>query len=205
MAPELLSKVFEPFFTTKPQGQGTGLGLSMVYGFVKQSGGHLEFRSVEGEGSTVTIYLPRHDCELLDASIAVSEKETTTVGNASILLVEDETLIRELACEALKEAGYRVVTAADGVSGLHSLQTHQHFDLLITDIGLPGINGQQLAERAMALRPDLRVLLITGYAESAVSEGLLAPGMQMMTKPFAVSALKSKVAGMLQQPAAPSA
>jgi CheY-like chemotaxis protein len=198
MSPTTMTRVFEPFFTTKPLGQGTGLGLSMIYGFVQQSGGHIHLRSDVGQGTTVTIYLPRH-------LGAVDGAEIDTVaglparGTAVVLVVEDELPIRMVIADVLSDLGYTVLEAGDGGSALKILEAGTLIDLLITDVGLPGgTNGRQLADTARQRRPDLKVLFITGYAESAaVRNGLIEEGMQVMTKPFALEALAAKIQGIL--------
>jgi signal transduction histidine kinase/CheY-like chemotaxis protein len=198
MSPTTMTRVFEPFFTTKPLGQGTGLGLSMIYGFVQQSGGHIHLRSEVGQGTTVTIYLPRH-------LGAVDGAEIDTVaglparGTAVVLVIEDELPIRMVIADVLSDLGYTVLQAGDGGSALKILEGGTLIDLLITDVGLPGgTNGRQLADTARQRRPDLKVLFITGYAESAVvRNGLVEEGTQVMTKPFALEALAAKIQGIL--------
>jgi PAS domain S-box-containing protein len=201
MSPDLISRVFEPFFTTKPLGQGTGLGLSMVYGFAKQSEGHVRIYSEEGKGTTVKLYLPRYrgaDNEEEDAQAQVIEAPRAEAGE-TVLVVEDEPVIRDLIIEVLGDLGYQALEAGDGPSGLKILQSKRRIDLLITDVGLPGLNGRQLADQARERRPDLKVLFITGYAENAtLANGFLEPGMAMMTKPFAVDALARKIGQLLE-------
>jgi signal transduction histidine kinase/ActR/RegA family two-component response regulator len=206
MSPEVISRVFEPFFTTKPIGQGTGLGLSMVYGFAKQSEGHVRIYSEEGKGTTVKLYLPRHR-----GNEEADEAETQAAGvpraeaGETVLVVEDEPVVRGVIIEVLSELGYRALEAADGPSGLKLLQSRSRIDLLITDVGLPGINGRQLADQARERRPDLKVLFVTGYAENAtLANGFLEPGMAMLTKPFAVDALMRKVSQLLDEKASGS-
>jgi CheY-like chemotaxis protein len=200
MSPELISRVFEPFFTTKPLGQGTGLGLSMVYGFAKQSEGHIRIYSEEGQGTTVKLYLPRyrgtHSEE--DSQDLLVEAPRAEAGE-TVLVVEDEPVVRDLIVEVLGDLGYKALEAGDGPSGLKLLQSKRRIDLLITDVGLPGLNGRQLADQARERRPDLKVLFITGYAENAtLANGFLEPGMAMMTKPFAVDALARKIGQLLE-------
>ncbi len=199
MAPEVVERIFDPFFTTKPLGQGTGLGLSMVYGFVRQSGGQVRVYSELGKGTTMCLYLPRH---FGDASEDEPPARAEFVGGGegeSVLLIEDEETIRLLVSEVLVEAGYRVATAEDGPTGLRVLQSADRVDLLITDVGLPGgLNGRQVADAARVARPELKVLFITGYAENAaVGNGLLDHGMEVMSKPFDIAALGRKVRDML--------
>lgn len=200
MTPDVIERSFDPFFTTKPLGQGTGLGLSMVYGFVRQSDGQVRIYSEVGQGTTMCLYLPRHHGkvameEMLDPIDSVEQ------GNGEVvLLIEDEETIRILLSEVLREWGYRVLTAADGPSGLRLLQSDARVDLLITDVGLPGgLNGRQVADAARVKRAALKVLFITGYAENAaVGNGLLEPGMEVVTKPFEILALATKVRQMIE-------
>ncbi len=200
MSREVIERAFEPFFTTKPLGQGTGLGLSMVYGFTKQSEGHLKIYSEQGQGTTIKIYLPRHRGSVAaDESREAAEPPRAEAGE-TILVVEDEPVIRDLIVEVLRDLGYRALEAADGPSGLKILQTRERIDLVVTDVGLPGLNGRQLADHARERRPGLKVLFITGYAENAtIASGFLDPGMEMITKPFAVEALATKVKLMVER------
>ena len=200
MTPEVIARAFDPFFTTKPIGQGTGLGLSMIYGFVQQSGGHVRLRSEKGEGTTVAIYLPRH------LGLDEREQEKNSAGDipeaaasAVVLVVEDEPAVRMIVVDVLSDLGYAVLEAGDGRSGLTILESSARIDLLLTDVGLPGgMNGRQLADVARQQRPDLRVLFMTGYAESvAVGDGRMERGMGVMTKPFAVAALAARVQGII--------
>jgi PAS domain S-box-containing protein len=198
MPREVIERAFDPFFTTKPTGQGTGLGLSMVYGFVRQSGGQVRIYSELGQGTTMCLYLPRHQGEAAEDPQAQQDPVERGDGE-TVLVVEDETTIRVLIVEVLQEAGYRVLSADDGPSGLRILQSPRRIDLLITDVGLPGgMNGRQVADAARVGRPALRVLFITGYAENAaVGNGHLDRGMEVMTKPFEIAALANKVSAML--------
>ncbi len=202
MAPETVRRAFEPFYTTKPLGQGTGLGLSMIYGFARQSGGQVRIYSEPGEGTTVCIYLPRHLGEAEAATVITDDAPTRKSGAGTVLVVDDEATIRHLVDEVLEGAGYTVIGAADGASGVKVLQSGARIELLITDVGLPnGMNGRQVADAARALRPGLKVLFITGYAENAaVGNGHLEPGMELLTKPFAMSDLVRKVQEMFAQP-----
>ena len=202
MPPEVVAKAFDPFFTTKPIGQGTGLGLSMVYGFVKQTGGHVRIDSTPGQGTLITLFLPRnrtqaeHAEELKQAPEAVQGAE----ADETVLVVEDEAAVRMLVVEVLQELGYRVLEAVDGNSALPYFSSDQRIDLLVSDIGLPGINGRQLAEIARQHRPELRVLFITGYAPNAEVRGeFLGPGMDMLAKPFSVDVLGSKVRQLIER------
>lgn len=197
MAASTIEKVFEPFFTTKPVGQGTGLGLSMIYGFVRQSGGHVRVYSELGRGTTVKLFVPRFQGELeqiTDLEIA----DTPRGAGETVMVVEDDTSVRMIVTEVLGEIGYGAIEAIDAKTAIPILQSDQRIDLLISDVGLPGLNGRQLAEIARQSRPDLKILFITGYAQNAaVRAGFLDHGMDMMTKPFAVDALATKIRSIL--------
>jgi len=198
MSPSVIEHIFDPFFTTKPTGQGTGLGLSMVYGFVRQSGGQVRVYSELGKGTTMCIYLPRY-AGAAESDEASSEPVSSERGDGeSVLVIEDEETIRLLIAEVLAESGYEVMTAKDGASGLRLLQSNRRIDLLLTDVGLPGgLNGRQVADAARLARPRLKVLFVTGYAENAaVGNGLLDRGMEVLTKPFEIKTLKRKVREM---------
>ncbi len=195
MTPAVLARAFDPFFTTKPTGQGTGLGLSMTYGFVRQSGGQVHLHSDEGQGTSVTIYLPRY------AGVVEARPELDLVTglpvaatSATVLVVEDEPSVRMIIADVLSDCGYIVLEAGNASSGLDILRSSAAIDLLLTDVGLPeGMNGWQLADAARMLRPGLKVLFITGYATSVVGDSLLEQGMQVITKPFKVDALAARV------------
>ena len=196
MTPDVVARAFDPFFTTKPIGQGTGLGLSMVYGFAGQSGGAVRIYSEVGKGSMICIYLPRHVAEEVDEEQHFEPAAVPDGGSAStILVVDDEPLVRMVAVEILEELGYHVLEADDGPSALKVLNTRPDIDLLITDVGLPnGMNGRQLADLVRQQRPELNVLFITGYAENAVlNHGHLERGMQVATKPFSAETLSRRV------------
>jgi len=200
MPPEVAAKAFEPFFTTKPMGQGTGLGLSMIYGFARQSGGQLRLRSMPGEGTTVCLYLPLRPvgrpCGL---PLAAGQPGLLEGAHATVLVVDDEPTVRMLVTDLLRELGYVIIEAADGAGGLEVLHSDARIDLLVTDVGLPGgMNGRQLADAARVQRPALKVLFITGFAEtSLLSDGHLEPGMAILTKPFAVEALAQRVRSLV--------
>jgi PAS domain S-box-containing protein len=200
MAPETIERAFEPFYTTKPLGEGTGLGLSMIYGFAQQSGGQVRIYSELDQGTTVCIYLPRHDGEASTAEEGFIVRLEQSADAQTVLVVDDETTIRHLIDEVLGELGYTVIGAADGAAGIKVLQSDARIDLLITDVGLPnGLNGRQVADAGRAVRPGLNVLFITGFAENAaVGNGHLEPGMELLTKPFTLEALSTKVANMLR-------
>jgi len=204
MTREVLARAFEPFYTTKDVGHGTGLGLSQVYGFVKQSGGNVRIYSEVGHGTTVKIYLPRLHAK--DEPLAVPDVEATapkSSGDQTILVVEDEEDVRAHTTSILRELGYHVIEAATGAAALHMLRNHADVALLFTDVGLPGgMNGKQLADAARELRPDLRILFTTGYARDAiVHDGRLDPGLALLPKPFTYAAVASKLSDMLDAPA----
>ncbi len=199
MPADVVARAFDPFFTTKPLGVGTGLGLSMIYGFAQQSGGQARIYSEVGVGTTVRIYLPRHLGE------ADQEQATAAVGplraeeGQTVLVVDDEPAVRRLVTDVLQEHGYATIEAVDGPSGLKVLQSVARVDLLISDVGLPGaMSGRQMADAARAVRPDLKVLFMTGYApHAAISNGRLQHGMELLAKPFAVGTLAVKVEGLI--------
>ena len=203
MTPEIIERAFDPFFTTKPIGQGTGLGLSMIYGFARQSGGQVRIYSEPGQGATVCLYLPRH---LGDAAAGEGAAEPHAPPRAeqgeTVLIVDDEPTVRMLVGEVLQDLGYTALEAADGASGLRVLQSDARVDLLITDVGLPGgMNGRQVADAGRILRPRLKVLFITGYAENAVvGHGHLEPGMRVLTKPFMMDVLAKRIKDLIAEP-----
>jgi CheY-like chemotaxis protein len=196
MTEQVKARAFDPFFTTKPIGMGTGLGLSMIYGFARQSGGHVRIYSEPGHGTAVTLYLPRSEGpDGADETMAHPPPAPQAEAGETILVVDDEATVRLLVREVLEELGYATLEAEDGARGLAVLASAARIDLLVTDVGLPdGMNGRQLADAARALRPDLKVLFITGFAENAVlRQGHLEPGMHVMTKPFAMDLLAAQV------------
>jgi PAS domain S-box-containing protein len=196
MSPDVVARAFDPFFTTKPLGEGTGLGLSMIYGFVRQSGGQVSVDSEVGRGTTMRLYFPRDQSGAAIAPASTLALETQPRGAGEVVLViEDESTIRMLIGEVLETFGYHGIEASDGPMGLRILQSQTRIDLLITDVGLPGgMNGRQIADAARVLRPDLKVLFITGYAETALlGAGHLDPGMEVLTKPFTLDVLTSRV------------
>jgi PAS domain S-box-containing protein len=203
ISPGIIARIFDPFFTTKPAGSGTGLGLSMVYGFVRQSGGQVRVYSELGKGTTICLYFPRHlgevEADAEDPGAPVEQGFGETV-----LVVDDEATVRMLVAETLQENNYRVLEAADGPSALKVLESVRRVDLMVTDVGLPGgMNGRQLAEAARVSRKDLKVVFITGYAENA-TRGIwhMEPGMEILAKPFPMTTLAGKVREMLEGRAA---
>jgi PAS domain S-box-containing protein len=195
MTPSIRSKAFDPFFTTKPIGQGTGLGLSMIYGFAQQSGGHVSLDSVPGQGTCVRLYLPR----LLEptpetSSVEKAEPIAASSSGETAIVVEDDPAVRMLVLDLLKELGYKTFEAENAKTALPVLESVQRVDLLVTDVGLPGMNGRQLAEIARQHRPGLKVLFMTGYAQIAAErQGFLEEGMDMVAKPFVLEVLASKI------------
>ncbi len=193
MPAEVIARAFDPFYTTKPTGQGTGLGLSMVYGFVKQSNGSVRIDSVAGHGTTIEMCFPRFCGDLDQIAAADAEPDLPVLRNKTVLVVEDEAVVRLLTVEVLNDLGYHALEAAEGNAALRILETSQQIDLLITDIGLPGLNGRQVADAARITRPKLPILFMTGYAESASSENFLDEGMEMVTKPVSMDVLTSRI------------
>jgi PAS domain S-box-containing protein len=201
MPPEVVARAFDPFFTTKAIGQGTGLGLSMIYGFARQSGGYANIYSEQGRGTTVKLYLPRHrgEVEQEPASRGLADAHAAQQGEV-VVVIDDEPVVRGLIVEVLGDLGYRALEAEDGPSGLALLEKSPRVDLLVTDIGLPGLNGRQVAEAARERTPDLKVLFMTGYAENAaVANGFLAPGMSMITKPFGMESLATRIRSIIEE------
>lgn len=202
MAPDVIAKAFDPFFTTKPIGEGTGLGLSMIYGFARQSGGQVRIYSEVGQGTTMCIYLPRHDEEVPPDEEGMTSAHSEPLGEGEVVLViDDEPTIRMLIAEVLSESGFAVIEAPDGPAGLRVLESNARIDLLITDVGLPGgMNGRQVADAARVHRPNLKVLFITGYAENAViGRGRLENGMFVLTKPFQMEILADRIREIIQR------
>ncbi|MBU0564373.1 MAG: response regulator [Gammaproteobacteria bacterium] len=195
MAPNVMARAFEPFFTTKPIGQGTGLGLSMVYGYIKQAKGYIQIESEPDIGTRVHLYLPVHQGEA--TALAHEPERTPTGAGETILVVEDEPVVRSLVVEVLNELGYETLEAGEASEALCITESEQRIDLLISDVGLPGMNGRQLADIARQQRPGLKVLFATGYAESFAANDFLGPDMAVITKPFAIDVFASKVGEML--------
>ena len=196
MSREVIAKAFDPFFTTKKSGVGTGLGLSQVYGFVKQSGGHVKIYSEAGDGTTIKIYLPRYfgAAEPVRAA-SDSGALPTNDGSVSILVVEDEEGVRRYSTDALRDLGYRVLEADGGETALTIIDADADIAILFTDVVMPGMNGRKLSEEALERRPSLKVLFTTGYTRNAiVHNGMLDPGVNLLSKPFSLSELAKKVA-----------
>jgi PAS domain S-box-containing protein len=196
MTADVIARAFDPFFTTKPLGLGTGLGLSMIYGFARQSGGQVRIYSEVGHGTTMCLYLPRHYGRAESAGAELSSSAALQVGHGeTVLVVDDEPTVRTLIVEVLGDMGYHVIEAEDGPTGVAVLESDVRIDLMVTDVGLPGgLNGRQVADAGRDVRPGLKVLFITGYAENAViGNGQLGPGMHVLTKPFSLEALGEKI------------
>jgi PAS domain S-box-containing protein len=200
IAPDVIGKVFEPFYTTKPLGEGTGLGLSMIYGFVKQTRGHIRLESELGRGTIVSLYLPRHLGEI-DGGEGREGRPAPKGEGETVLLVEDDPSVRLLIGEVLRDLGYACIEAHNGQTASPVLTSNARLDLMITDVGLPGMNGRDLARLARTHRPDLKILFVTGYAEHVTGgEELLEPGTALVTKPFTLDALGFKIREMLAAP-----
>jgi CheY-like chemotaxis protein len=199
MSADTMAKAFDPFFTTKSIGRGTGLGLSMIYGFARQSKGFARLHSTLGQGARVDVYLPRHIGRVPAVPPRVATARTVRTGHGeTILVIEDDALVRSLVVDELSEHGYRVLQVPDGTSGLALLHADIRIDLLVTDIGLPDIDGRQIAEAARGRRPGLKILFMTGYAENAAAAaGFLTTGMQLIAKPFDVEDISTRVRAMI--------
>ena len=201
MAPETVDKAFEPFFTTKETGKGTGLGLSQVYGFIKQSGGHVKIYSEPGEGTSIKLYLPRHLGE--EADIQLDEQIGPEHGRGeTILVVEDDEGVRQYASEILRDLNYQVIEAKDASSALRLVDAGKSFDLLLTDVVLPGKNGRELADEIERRRAGTKVIFMTGYSRNAiVHHGRLDRGTELITKPLVERVLARKIRQVLDAPA----
>ncbi|MCK3827461.1 response regulator [Pseudomonas sp. W2Aug9] len=196
----LMGRVFDPFFTTKPIGQGTGLGLSMIYGFARQSRGHVTIHSEVNKGTTVSLFLPRFIGEPQAQEPLNPTLLPFANAGETVLIVEDDPAVRVLVSAVLKELGYGFIEAEDANTAVPIIESEQRIDLMISDVGLPGMNGRQLAEIGRQIRPELKVLFITGYAEhAAVRGGFLDPGMQLITKPFTFDLLTATVREMIRE------
>ncbi len=201
MTPEVRSRVFEPFFTTKEPGQGTGLGLSMVYGFVKQSGGHVTIYSEPGQGTTVKLYFPRFYGDGESKPVKFEKTAPGSESDEAVLILEDNDDVRAYSVMILSELGYHVLQAAGGEDALEILRGEERVDLLFTDVVLPGKSGKVIAEQALALRPGLKVLFTTGYSRNAiVHHGRLDPGVHLIAKPFTFEQLATRVRELLDRP-----
>ncbi len=197
MAKEVVERAFEPFYTTKQSGQGTGLGLSQVYGFVKQSGGHIKIYSEEGEGTTVNIYMPRFFGKTATGEVRNAEPSRGRPGEC-VLVVEDDDDVRGYIVETLGALGYDVLDAADAENALSLLNAHSTVQLLLTDVVMPGMNGRKLAEEAKQRRSLLKVLYMTGYSRNAiVHQGRLDPGVALIQKPLTSEQLAAAVRKVL--------
>jgi CheY-like chemotaxis protein len=205
MDEETLSHIFEPFFTTKKEGEGTGLGLAMVHGIVRQSGGHVYAYSEPGKGTTIKVYIPKTD-EIAESEKEEKEPAAPPKGTETILLAEDEKQVRDFAKRVLENNGYRVLEAADGEEALRVLRSHRGaIQLLMTDVVMPKMNGPELAAHAADMRPDITVIYLSGYAESAITRnGVLEPGTVFLQKPVTVKALSRKVREVLDAARRPS-
>jgi len=194
-----VQKAFDPFFTTKQDGQGTGLGLSQVHGFVKQTGGHVKIYSEPGQGTTVKLYLPRLRMGDVDDTWRGARPIAASTGSETILLVEDDADVRTFTTQVLRELGYRVLAVADARAAVHVLESESDIRLLFTDVGLPnGLNGRELADEVKRRSSAIKVLFTTGYARNAiVHHGRLDPGADLIAKPFTQSALARKVRQVL--------
>ena len=200
MSPEIMAHALEPFFTTKESGKGTGLGLSQAYGFVKQSGGHIKLYSELGLGTTVKIYMPRSTCEAMAEQVPDRSASIPPGNDETVLLVEDDAEVREFSASALAHLGYRVLEASEASTALNILAEHSEIALLLTDVGLPGLNGRQLAEEARRRVPRLKVIYMTGYARNAtVHHGVLDAGVDLLAKPFTTDGLGRKLQEVLRR------
>ncbi len=199
MKPEVVARVFDPFFTTKPEGIGTGLGLSQVYGFVKQSRGHIKIYSELGAGTTVKIYLPRFIGEAEEAQQEIAAPLQRSAKGETILVVEDDPLMRKLTTEALRDLGYTVIDCERAMEALDVIGRTPAIALLLTDVVMPEMNGKKLADEALRRRPELKVIFTTGYTPNAVVHGgVLDAGVHFLAKPFTLEQLASKVRSLLE-------
>jgi two-component system cell cycle sensor histidine kinase/response regulator CckA len=198
IAPENLSKIFEPFFTTKELGKGTGLGLSTVYGIVKQSGGFIFAESEAGKGATFTLYLPVHDGPAEPEGVAARRAPAAWSGGGKVLLVEDEDTVRAVAERALTRAGFEVATARDGEEGLELVKLGRRYDLVVSDVVMPVMDGPAMAREIRKLRPELPFLFMSGYAEEQLRREIDVPNMHFLPKPFSVQQIAEAAEGVLR-------
>jgi CheY-like chemotaxis protein len=197
MSRETIDHAFEPFFTTKEAGKGTGLGLSQVYGFMKQSGGHVKIYSEPGEGTTIKLYLPRREGDEADISSDSSEGSDRGQGE-TILIVEDDDGVRQYAAEILRDLNYQIIEAKDSATALRLLDAEKQFDLLLTDVVLPGKNGRELADEVERKRPEVKIIFMTGYSRNAiVHHGRLDAGTELIPKPLIERSLARKIRQVL--------
>jgi PAS domain S-box-containing protein len=200
MSDETIARAFEPFFTTKPEGEGTGLGLSQIYGFVKQSNGHVKIYSELGHGTTLKIYLPRYVGSEEPAVSAPAEAQVA-LGDATVLVVEDDGDLREYIVSILTRLGYRALGAGEASAALTIIESHPEVGLILTDVGLPGLNGRRLADEAQRRLPGVKILFTSGYARNAiVHHGVLDHGVELLSKPFTMDGLARKLHQVLQSP-----
>jgi CheY-like chemotaxis protein len=199
MTAEVIERAFEPFFTTKEVGRGSGLGLSMVFGFVKQSGGHINIYSEVGHGTTVRMYFPKSDEAAAGSEPAVSERHEAASRNAIILVVEDDADVRAMADQMLSSLGYRVLQAMDGVTALATLEATPEIDLILTDVVLPrGMRGTDVAREARQRRPQIKILYMSGYTENAIiHQGIVDEGVELLSKPFRKAELARRIRKIL--------
>jgi signal transduction histidine kinase/CheY-like chemotaxis protein len=201
MAPDVIARAFDPFFTTKPPGMGTGLGLSQVYGFIKQSRGHIKIYSEVGSGTTVKVYLPRLHGEVDTEKPGAAQPAQAGEAGDVVLVVEDDFLVRQLSVDSLRELGYTALECGNAAAALKLLEKHPEIKLLFTDVVMPEMNGRALADAAVKLRPGLKVLFVTGYTANAIVHGgVLDPGVNFLSKPFTLQQLAAKVRAVLDRP-----
>jgi CheY-like chemotaxis protein len=197
MSAETIDHAFEPFFTTKEAGKGTGLGLSQVYGFMKQSEGHIKIYSEPGEGTTIKLYLPRRDGN--EAPVSADDHESSDHARGeTILIVEDDDGVRQYAAEILRDLNYQIIEAKDSAAALRLLDADKKFDLLLTDVVLPGKNGRELANEVESRRPGTKIIFMTGYSRNAiVHHGRLDAGTELIPKPLTERVLARKIRQVL--------
>jgi CheY-like chemotaxis protein len=200
MSDEVKSHLFEPFFTTKPRGEGTGLGLATTYGAIRQSNGHIEVYSEVGKGTTFKIYLPARS-ETPESLTPPLDPRSVTGGSETILVVEDDERVRNIATQALLNTGYRVLAASDGEAALAIAgKGSEPIHLLLTDVVMPGMNGRQLAERLVQTHPETRILFTSGYTENIIAHhGVLDRGIEFLSKPYTLETLTRRVREILDQ------